>query len=347
MFGSSPRGRGTLRTPLLQTILTRFIPAWTGNTYGNTSTIMVSPVHPRVDGEHVWKYINDHGVSGSSPRGRGTPVCVQSSFPPYRFIPAWAGNTRCAWERINLSSVHPRVGGEHVPLSAHYSDVFGSSPRGRGTRHDYRQPWRSRRFIPAWAGNTLGLSPPRNGRSVHPRVGGEHFGRLPTEQPDNGSSPRGRGTQVSNVQRSMFNRFIPAWAGNTLGYCSSAVHVSVHPRVGGEHTAFQMPSSTSFGSSPRGRGTRHDRRQAIRHCRFIPAWAGNTLETPSPLTCLAVHPRVGGEHLTVVIVVVRIGGSSPRGRGTRTRPAMRATKLRFIPAWAGNTLLFLNPAWGL
>ena len=105
----------------------------------------------------------------------------------------------------------------------------------------------------------------------------------------------------------MANRFIPAWAGNTtiLGGTVAARSAStVHPRVGGEHC---------YGRA---------RFVHRRHVRFIPAWAGNTA------TNLPVHRRYA------------LSGSSPRGRGTRTRARLmsRVFPNRFIPAWAGNTM---------
>ena len=77
---------------------------------------MVSPVHPRVGGEH-W---NDRWIreleNGSSPRGRGTPPAAQVDESVDRFIPAWAGNTFKAVHVVGVESVHPRVGGEHLSV---------------------------------------------------------------------------------------------------------------------------------------------------------------------------------------------------------------------------------------
>ena len=79
-------------------------------------------------------------------------------------------------------------------------------------------------------------------RSVHPRVGGEHV-------------------DLRTVRPAAHERFIPAWAGNTL-------------RLGKSGDSVRAP------------------------IRFIPAWAGNTgsnLDRVEPATH-TVHPRVGGEH---------------------------------------------------
>ena len=73
--------------------------------------------------------------------------------------------------------------------------------------------------------------------------------------------------------------------------------------------------------------------------RFIPAWAGNTALVTAAIAPLAVHPRVGGEHSISDCSIEVEGGSSPRGRGTLMFGGQPFRAFRFIPAWAGNTLL--------
>ena len=217
------------------------------------------------------------------------------------------------------STVHPRVGGEH-PSSDHATEgSCGSSPRGRGTLHTVSRTGLQRRFIPAWAGNTAGTSSSSIRFSVHPRVGGEHSAAIDTARYQTGSSPRGRGTPAEPRAMRRTARFIPAWAGNTHGSSPTTARLPVHPRVGGEHSSSCRAVSSCPGSSPRGRGTpaTHEGREGRR--RFIPAWAGNTGGWRSPGPCPAVHPRVGGEHSSLKPLIIRIRGSSPRGRGTRIR----------------------------
>ena len=71
--------------------------------------------------------------------------------------------------------------------------------------------------------------------------------------------------------------------------------------------------------------------------RFIPAWAGNTTCPLNEDSSSPVHPRVGGEHGSNGRPRGLAFGSSPRGRGTLLPPVTIILKLRFIPAWAGNT----------
>ncbi len=335
--GSSPRGRGTRHWCKSQRLNARFIPAWAGNTNRGTSGLPRSPVHPRVGGEHGPSGRTTRAFRGSSPRGRGTLELVQGKTDKARFIPAWAGNTRTNFSCACQTAVHPRVGGEHAFSSSARARMSGSSPRGRGTRCGHAGDTPHQRFIPAWAGNTGVIRRGNPAPSVHPRVGGEHDTGMTAELPLTGSSPRGRGTLGLKQFRQTTLRFIPAWAGNTLCHRSRARNTPVHPRVGGEHSIPATKPCRQIGSSPRGRGTLTLPSGFKDHIRFIPAWAGNTCTTPSAQRTTPVHPRVGGEHTTSTTSFVIIGGSSPRGRGTRRQIAPDVVSLRFIPAWAGNT----------
>ncbi len=240
--------------------------------------------------------------------------------PGCRFIPAWAGNTVSSGAISRRNSVHPRVGGEHFRVPRRGGGFFGSSPRGRGTLSRAAAATHSHRFIPAWAGNTLsghpigqpGLLVP----SVHPRVGGEHSPAACQSSNAVGSSPRGRGTRNLGIHRLHQFRFIPAWAGNTDDLPAMPPARPVHPRVGGEHTVSGDADAPLAGSSPRGRGTLPRLGRAAQYRRFIPAWAGNTPSRRSPQNLFSVHPRVGGEHIGVVLAGALLFGSSPRGRGT-------------------------------
>ena len=72
-------------------------------------------------------------MTGSSPRGRGTRCTARDGRRFFRFIPAWAGNTIATARDKPPPSVHPRVGGEHMPGCVCSMLNLGSSPRGRGT----------------------------------------------------------------------------------------------------------------------------------------------------------------------------------------------------------------------
>ena len=296
---------------------------------------------------------------GSSPRGRGTPDCQDTVLSIQRVIPAWAGNTslrfcagngsaghprvggehNCHAKRAGHLPGHPRVGGEHRAFRGRARRRRGSSPRGRGTQRRAKKRRRYRRVIPAWAGNTSATPPRPTEHAGHPRVGGEHAGGRTWSARSSGSSPRGRGTHSLSPTNQETYRVIPAWAGNTQGRVFRARRSAGHPRVGGEHLVWNMSAMPATGSSPRGRGTRRNRRGYGPVRRVIPAWAGNTRQPMPAFYLRSGHPRVGGEHAHGDAGPVVSHGSSPRGRGTPCCPNDHAPPNRVIPAWAGNTAI--------
>ena len=193
----------------------------------------------------------------------------------------------------------------------------GSSPRMRGTRTGRMCCPAIRRFIPAYAGNTLSLSQMTITSPVHPRVCGEHPRSCLPRILLIGSSPRMRGTRCHCPGYCHSLRFIPAYTGNTDRRPDCRLEGPVHPRVCGEHSYINLLSEDHRGSSPRMRGTRSAPRRKT-----------------APST---VHPRVCGEHLSPCRPSSRCSGSSPRMRGTPLNARPGRSFLRFIPAYAGNT----------
>ena len=154
--GSSPRVRGTPVQRLVPSVDCRFIPACAGNTCSPNVYRPWLTVHPRVCGEHIAICASSRGSGGSSPRVRGTRHRARHRRGRRRFIPACAGNTCGASCTAVWFSVHPRVCGEHHFPASCPVGIGGSSPRVRGTRRARPAYCRSRRFIPACAGNTTG-----------------------------------------------------------------------------------------------------------------------------------------------------------------------------------------------
>ena len=153
-----------------------------------------------------------------------------------------------------------------------------------------------------------------------------------------GSSPLARGTQVPLHSRADLTRFIPAYAGNSTIIEDISALSSVHPRLRGELWQRRYLAVVLCGSSPLTRGTRVVSEQPEYERRFIPAYAGNSI--PGLVLHLenSVHPRLRGELNRMVIRFSTRVGSSPLTRGTRIPFLLRATFLRFIPAYAGNSL---------
>ena len=254
---------------------------------------------------------------GSSPLARGTRRVRDDIHALHRFIPARAGNTPCARRDLQRRSVHPRSRGEHVPMTADDWRRVGSSPLARGTRLHLRQCYRLERFIPARAGNTYGIARGLPQAPVHPRSRGEHVAIRRMMSVHRGSSPLARGTLGTPSDIPLTRRFIPARAGNTPPGPRRSATRPVHPRSRGEHAWCDAEGLRCDGSSPLARGTRAGEALGGEPDRFIPARAGNTLETIA---------RCG-----------RATGSSPLARGTHETPLYYAALDRFIPARAGNT----------
>ena len=132
-----------------------------------------------------------------------------------------------------------------------------------------------------------------------------------------GSSPLARGTRMNVKKLLSTRRFIPAYAGNSFGQRSLAI--------------------TLYGSSPLTRGTLRTQRGSPRLGRFIPAYAGNSLSTNRTASRWAVHPRLRGELIQASTSINRQRGSSPLTRGTHLQTNYDKARLRFIPAYAGNS----------
>ena len=212
----------------------------------------------------------------------------------------------------------------------------GSSPRLRGTRGQASPRWNIGRFIPAPAGNARPRWEQLGSRPVHPRACGEREPRCWVCIWCGGSSPRLRGTRLSDRLHHVRRRFIPAPAGNAsrgFGWrCSNAVH----PRACGERYDAGDLQLTVGGSSPRLRGTRGRHRSHPRVPRFIPAPAGNAAARCWEVVLATVHPRACGERAGPPVLPQRDHGSSPRLRGTRPLVRLVRRDQRFIPAPAGN-----------
>ena len=71
--------------------------------------------------------------------------------------------------------------------------------------------------------------------------------------------------------------------------------------------------------------------------RFIPAYAGNSRFQENLASMFTVHPRLRGELPAPIAAVAVMDGSSPLTRGTQTIVFRVLRRVRFIPAYAGNS----------
>ncbi len=133
-----------------------------------------------------------------------------------------------------------------------------------------------------------------------------------------------------------FPRFIPACAGNARYAPCRPPPAPVHPRVCGERPCRPLQQARRSGSSPRVRGTLYDWEAGEQGDRFIPACAGNAAAIPTTRPRSSVHPRVCGERSSRAGTKRNMRGSSPRVRGTQAEEPRKESRIRFIPACAGN-----------
>ena len=132
-----------------------------------------------------------------------------------RFTPAYAGNTNCRIHPRLRAWVHPRIRGEYLPHQAGDRGGLGSPPHTRGIPFQQRIKHNLLRFTPAYAGNTGFHALGSSVRRVHPRIRGEYFQIRFNSTVHVGSPPHTRGIHMYNIYKLPFNRFTPAYAGNT------------------------------------------------------------------------------------------------------------------------------------
>ena len=173
LFGSSPLTRGTLTEFLWPRLSMRFIPAYAGNSEGQSIRAGSETVHPRLRGELLPRTSRTKNAFGSSPLTRGTHAQDLTACFNQRFIPAYAGNSGESKMGWWADSVHPRLRGELTDEL--YSAVrrTGSSPLTRGTQQETFGARQRPRFIPAYAGNSNSLISFEVNMTVHPRLRGE------------------------------------------------------------------------------------------------------------------------------------------------------------------------------
>ena len=253
--GLSPLARGTHHYFGKSVIKNRFIPAGAGNTYRSNGRNTEFSVYPRWRGEHSTTENLYESNSGLSPLARGTLAKQTSGYAWCRFIPAGAGNTKFILINTAFVSVYPRWRGEHFTTIGGHATAHGLSPLARGTQIWGAPLMKSKRFIPAGAGNTSCLMCRWPGGTVYPRWRGEHPFIFVSSWRDLGLSPLARGTRTKYPSLNPRRRFIPAGAGNTIETFHAIKQAAVYPRWRGEHLLIKWRARCVYGLSPLARGT--------------------------------------------------------------------------------------------
>jgi len=327
----------------MPTTVDRIIPAHAGNARQVWHPLHRAPDHPRARGERPVIPMRVCVASGSSPRTRGTPRRPSWTGRSSRIIPAHAGNARRWRVSRALTPDHPRARGERTSTRPISSPKGGSSPRTRGTLVEGQRQLGRRRIIPAHAGNASRPIAAAGPTPDHPRARGERASTGSIDSPNDGSSPRTRGTRDPPGVRGHEDRIIPAHAGNAPLPNAQGQCMADHPRARGERGKFETRTIHVLGSSPRTRGTPDGLLARDRGRRIIPAHAGNAHARRPSSRGHSDHPRARGERSSKRARGTCNDGSSPRTRGTLSHGRERGHGHRIIPAHGERPIA--GPAW--
>ena len=154
--GSPPHTRGIHHAGAYPGGSQRFTPAYAGNTVILRLLRLLRWVHPRIRGEYESRLHRLDLFPGSPPHTRGIPGINRSASLPYRFTPAYAGNTMRPDGLPLRRKVHPRIRGEYFRGARGTILYPGSPPHTRGIRIPVHDSPDGIRFTPAYAGNTRG-----------------------------------------------------------------------------------------------------------------------------------------------------------------------------------------------
>ena len=166
---------------------------------------------------------------------------------------------------------------------------------------------------------------------------GEHTGSKRHASNPTGSSPHVRGARRPSWRRCRRRGIIPACAGSTKCQCGRISFIGDHPRMCGEHLDAEFMLASTSGSSPHVRGAlgAHGARRRVRG--IIPACAGSTCFTTTAGYSSRDHPRMCGEHTSMIGFAAMTAGSSPHVRGAPSASAVSLPSNGIIPACAGST----------
>ena len=144
-----------------------------------------------------------------------------------------------------------------------------------------------------------------------------------------------RGKAVQKMWATDHQRITPAYAGkSTKNTCCCCVSED-HPRLCGEKYFFPVGFLIKSGSPPPMRGKADSSAQAEESSRITPAYAGKSRTVCGIRSKLEDHPRLCGEKLDAVTVLISTLGSPPPMRGKAVSGQSPPTRYRITPAYAG------------
>ena len=124
----------------------------------------------------------------------------------------------------------------------------------------------------------------RWGWGDHPRLRGKHGNVLKTLTEMGGSPPLTRETQYPTGHIDKADGITPAYAGNTPLNSAVASVTKDHPRLRGKHPIPEAVLDDAEGSPPLTRETLEAIGQKVDSAGITPAYAGNTLVSPTRIS---------------------------------------------------------------
>ena len=211
--GLSPRPRGSRRSRRSAWCSWGSIPASAGEPELPPRGEAEQRVYPRVRGGACWRSDCGGAWHGLSPRPRGSLITIQNGLFRYGSIPASAGEPAGIPQDRIAARVYPRVRGGAFFYHFRRLNLPGLSPRPRGSPGHGEDAGGLGGSIPASAGEPA-APPPLTLRSrVYPRVRGGAARLDGVITPDEGLSPRPRGSQNFGCAPARRAGSIPASAG--------------------------------------------------------------------------------------------------------------------------------------
>ena len=252
----------------------RSIPAYAGEPPFVLACVVDVEVYPRVcGGTRPFRQVAA-AAEGLSPRMRGNRG--KARLPPAApgSIPAYAGEPAPRCTPRTGTTVYPRVCGGTRPVYIAGHKQQGLSPRMRGNPGTDSTLPNTAGSIPAYAGEPPVRRDFAVQREVYPRVCGGTAGGWEVRWDGGGLSPRMRGNRRRKIAQYIYERSIPAYAGEPGGPSGAGHAAGVYPRVcGGTGHSSSLPLAIR-GLSPRMRGNPSIPNPKDQFFGSIPAYAG-------------------------------------------------------------------------
>ena len=157
-----------------------------------------------------------------------------------------------------------------------------------------------------------------------------------------------RGKEKYKLQKVLFKRITPAYAGKSLHNACQIIFSQDHPRLCGEKQKRRCLCALRLGSPPPMRGKDQKAQVPIQRTRITPAYAGKSSVCRILKTPCGDHPRLCGEKHSTLVIRSRRLGSPPPMRGKVAHNANIVNWNRITPAYAGkriSTIRTYSPGW--